>query len=192
MSEKIPTQNESLVQFPEYSAELNEMGRVDQDVRERAVRGEDLDVRSLDLRNSIRLKEIIDEIGWPSATKVGKDASHNAWLLAQHDDHDVAFQETCLALMKQEPAGQVDLKDVAMLEDRIRVNKGMPQIYGTQFRDYVTDSATGEVYSIGEHRPYIGIEDAERVNQRRAEMGLESLEENIRGMYKQYGAPPQG
>jgi translation initiation factor 6 (eIF-6) len=65
---------------------------------------------------------------------VGKEASHLAWLIVQHADHDVEFQEKCLKLMKQKlKEKKIDPIEVAYLTDRVRVNKGKKQIYGTQF-----------------------------------------------------------
>lgn len=57
-----------------------------------------------------------------------------AWLLIQHADSDVEFQQYCLELMEREvESGGVAKSDVAFLTDRILVNKGKPQLYGTQF-----------------------------------------------------------
>ncbi|MBI5405700.1 hypothetical protein HY972_01520 [Candidatus Kaiserbacteria bacterium] len=120
------------------------------------------------------------QIEWPTVSKVGKETSHNAWLLVQHAYHQVDFQEQCLALMKQESAGEVASRNIAMLEDRVRVNKNQPQLYGTQFRQ-----------TTGEHKP-LPIEDEVNVNERRKQMGFDTLEENIAGMYEQYGPPNQG
>jgi len=79
------------------------------------------------------LKKIIKEIGWPVISKVGKEASQAAWLVAQHADHDVKFQEYCLNLMKNASDGDVLKKQIAYLTDRILVNTGKKQLYGTQF-----------------------------------------------------------
>jgi hypothetical protein len=53
-----------------------------------------------------------------------------------------------------------------MLEDRIRLYEGKPQIYGTQFQ---TSNA-------GELNPYL-IENPDSVNERRFSVGLNALEE---------------
>jgi hypothetical protein len=83
--------------------------------------------------NASRLEAIIDTIGWPTVSKVGRDASKMAWYVAQHSDHDVAFQARCLQLMKQADEGDVEKRNVAFLEDRVRLGQGRKQLYGTQY-----------------------------------------------------------
>lgn len=113
--------------------ELQEMMLADQTMRQKGMRNVDEWDVTIDHNNTKRLEEIIDQIGWPTISKVGKEASSNAWLLAQHADHDLDFQRTCLALMKQAPKHDVASHDIAYLEDRIAVAEGRPQTYGTQF-----------------------------------------------------------
>ena len=156
------------------------MFKIDQDMREKNLREPGSWDRHVDARNTERMKEIVAEVGWPTISKVGKEAAHGAWLLVQHADHQVDFQEQCLMLIKQESVGEVALRDIAMLEDRVRVNRNRPQLYGTQFRQ-----------TTGEHKP-LPIEDEINVDERRREMGMITLKEEIDGMYEQYGAPDQG
>lgn len=48
-------------------------------------------------------------------------------------DHDIELQETCLTAYKNSPLYENErvCSLCAFLEDRIRVNKGLPQLYGT-------------------------------------------------------------
>ena len=166
------------IKYPEITVEIAEMYKTDQDMRHRALENNGTaqaeQVATVDRKNTDRMKEVVSQIGWPSVSKVGRDASIGAWLLVQHADHDVEFQSYCLSLMKELSSEEVRLQDIALLTDRIRVNKGEPQVYGTQFRQID-----------GKHVPKT-IEDIENVNKRRKEMGLDTLEENIQGMYKKY------
>ena len=148
------------------------MCKADQDMRERNLSNEEFWDDSVDALNTKRMKEVIDSVGWPTIGMVGRDASHDAWLLVQHADKDVLFQERCLVLMKSAPAGEVDLHDIAYLEDRVRVNKNLPQVYGTQFRNFVL-------------RP---IEEPEKVDERRRAMGLSSLAEGIEAHNRKYSS----
>jgi hypothetical protein len=91
------------------------------------------DLARISCKHKVELKKIIKEIGWPVISKVGKEASQAAWLVAQHADHDVKFQEYCLNLMKNASDGDVLKKQIAYLTDRILVNTGKKQLYGTQF-----------------------------------------------------------
>jgi hypothetical protein len=63
------------------------MSEVDQKMR----KSEQWD-SSIDLANTQRMKEIVEQMGWPTRSKVGGHASEMAWLLVQHADHDRAFQ----------------------------------------------------------------------------------------------------
>ncbi len=118
----------------------------------------------LDQANTEHLKQIIDEIGWPSVSRVGEQASRQAWTLVQHADHDIEFQKYCLQLMRSETQGEVAKWNIAFLEDRICVNENRSQIYGTQFYKH-TD---------GSYLPH-PIKHPEKLDQLREQVGLESF-----------------
>jgi hypothetical protein len=111
-----------------------------------------------------RLKAIIDRHGWPGKSLVGEDGARSAWLLVQHADGDLAFQERCLSLMREAPAGEVSPQNIAYLTDRVLVNEGCQQCYGTQL---------GEDFS---PRP---IYDRSTVDLRREAVGLPPLAEYV-------------
>jgi hypothetical protein len=118
------------IAFPKIASQLKEMSDADQDMRIRS-QTEGYWDNDLDVKNTERMKEIVAEINWPTIPKVGEIGSNNAWLLVQHADHDVAFQAYCLELMKSVPANEIDSTNIAYLEDRVRVNQGRGQLYGT-------------------------------------------------------------
>jgi hypothetical protein len=131
------------------------------------------------------MKKIVRRIGWPTFSKVGRRASHAAWLLVQHADHDVAFQKECLEHMrylKKLAVGPVkpefDHTDLAYLEDRICVNEKRPQVYGTQYR-----AKKGVI----KFRP---IWRRWSVDSRRKEVGLEPLSEYRKRSEKKYAPFP--
>lgn len=146
--------------FSHTAEELLAMADADQAMRNRSLQGGDWD-STIDHRNTSHLKELINAMGWPKISVVGKKAAEAAWLLAQHADHDPEFQARCLELMKQLPSDEVTLGNVAYLEDRVRVNGGRPQLYGTQF--------FGEGDSFGP-RP---IENPDELGVRRKKVGLQ-------------------
>jgi hypothetical protein len=112
-----------------------------------------------------RLKEILDEHGWPTWDLVGKKAETAAWAIAQHSDLDLAFQQRALELLREAVArGQASRGNLAYLEDRVAVALGEPQAYGTQIRC----GPDGPV-------PATPIEDPSGVEPRRADAGLEPL-----------------
>jgi hypothetical protein len=164
--------------YTSIALEIKDMYGKDQAMRERALandgivaEGED---EMVDKINTARLKEIIVQIGWSNVSKVGKEASLDASLLVRHADQDVDFQKQCLDLMKKEPASEVSQIEIAYLEDRVRVNEGRPQVYGTQFY------GEGEAYG---PRP---IEDVEHVDERRKSLGMDSLAEYRERLIEKY------
>lgn len=66
-------------------------------------------------------------------------------------------------------AEEVDKHDVAYLEDRIRLAEEGKQRYGTQ----LTFNEEKQTYEV------MDLEDPESVNQRRAELGMNTLEEYL-------------
>ena len=116
----------------------------------------------VDAENTRWLGELLTMRGWPARTLVGEEGAHAAWLLAQHADQDPTLQRAFLDALRGAVAeGEASPAHLAYLEDRVRVHAGQPQLYGTQFT--VTD---------GEFGPY-PIEDPQRLDERRAEAGLE-------------------
>jgi hypothetical protein len=84
-------------------------------------------------RNAERLNEIMDVVGWPVCRLIGA-ASWAPILVLQHAIGSPDVMRRGLGLLKEaERRGEVDAKAVAMLEDRILVLEGKPQLYGTQF-----------------------------------------------------------
>jgi len=181
--ERPPKNNESRDQepkFPSIAAEIKQMVAFDQEMREKSLDDDAVWDEEVDRRNAEAMKRIVGEIGWSTVSKVGKEASDAAWLLIQHADHDPEFQLQCLALMRQEPENEVSLRNVAYLEDRVRVNTNRGQMYGTQFHE-----TRDEVGNVVRYEPRL-IEDVEHLNERRAQMGLEPHEEYAKHLTEKY------
>lgn len=109
--------------------ELIEMVKKDQAAREDHNLTEMLRV---DRVNSIRLKEIIKQYGWPDSRRFSNGASQGAWLILQHASHDRAFQRQGLELMKQLKGEGVHSGHIAYLDDRVSLFENGAQVYGTQ------------------------------------------------------------
>lgn len=160
---------------PDWSSIATELGaRVerDQEVRRALVASEPVSLalaeacEAVDAENTAYMKDLVTRHGWPNNARVGPEGEGHAWLLVQHADADVDFQEHCLALLAEAvAAGQADPKHHAYLEDRVALHRGRPQRYGTQFvpRDGVLEPWT--------------LADPARVDEWRAEVGLGTLEE---------------
>ena len=116
-------------------------------------------------RNSDWLKAVLARIGWFDISRYGAEASQAAWLIVQHSDHDPAWQAQVLAdLAPRVARGDMRRSYYAYLVDRVAVNAGRPQTYGTQGRC----QGRGNL----ELRPVV---DRDSLDRRRAEMGLDSI-----------------
>ncbi|MFN4296502.1 MAG: DUF6624 domain-containing protein [Brevundimonas sp.] len=88
-----------------------------------------------DMENAVWLKGELDAHGWFRISEHGEDADRAAWLIVQHADRDPAFQTEVLALLEPLVAlGETRPSSYAYLHDRVAVNRGRPQRYGTQGR----------------------------------------------------------
>lgn len=118
------------------------------------------------VRNAARLRALIAEYGWPSEDVAGKDGARAAWFIAQHAMGDPDFQRHALALIRACVAHRrLPAWHGAYLQDRIAMQEGKPQRYGTQWMD---DPFDGYV------RPW-RIDDPGRVDELRASVGLGPL-----------------
>jgi len=178
--------------FAAVGAELREMGRVDQEVRNAWIDSEkkkDDPTRTEDLRkkvvdvdraNTERLEKIVAEIGWPRRSDVGKEAASGAWLIAQHTG-DREFQAHALELIEPHLAqGEVSKPSYALLKDRVRCHRGEKQIYGTQY-------SMKQIDGVMHFGPLTPIEDPAHLDERRKEMGLEPHEQYVAALKKLYG-----
>jgi hypothetical protein len=124
----------------------------------------------IDRFHTDKMKQILAIHGWVKISKFGAPTDHEAWLLVQHADHDPCFQAGCLIILSHlVPQGETDAKNFAYLYDRVAGHfstLGMKQRYGTQVRF----SPQGEASL----QPYEGT--LMEVNQRRAQLGLETVE----------------
>ena len=167
MSDDAPDRYSSLAN------ELRELAALDASVRaELAADGSLFDgyhprMEAVHRQNATRLAGILEDHGWPSELLVGSEAAKAAWLIAQHAIGEPDFQRRCLGLLVEAAAqGEVPAWQPAMLEDRIRMFEGRPQVYGTQL----------EADDEGKLRPY-WIEDSSRVAELRRLVGLGPLDE---------------
>lgn len=126
------------------------------------------------------LRMMMDEHGWPGRRLVGNEAADAAVRLVQHLEGQLPFQRRCLELIRAAAAAEdVPWRHVAYLTDTIRLNEGRPQLYGTKLG------------SDGGRLVPFPIEAPEWVDERRAAMGLEPLEQYTRRVRLQLPLFPQ-
>jgi len=111
-------------------AELKEMVTEDQAVRKTSVLS-DSKMKQIAEKDLPELRRIYEKYGWPRISVVGKEAAGEYWLLVQHQG--LAFQKQLLpALQRAVEEGDASKVNYAYLYDRIMVNEGKPQHWGTQ------------------------------------------------------------
>lgn len=170
----------------ELRAELIEMDEYDQAVRaELAADGSLFEgyhprMAAVHDANAARLREIIAEFGWPTESLVGAEGAKAAHRIVQHSINHPEFMRECRQLLDEASMkGEVPRWQFAYIDDRIRAFEGLPQRYGTQWRD----GAEGL-------EPY-PIEDPDHVDERRAALGLPSLDELRASMAVEYVLDPE-
>lgn len=156
----------------EISEEILHLMREDQAVRDALAETGELfhgyhpAMEKVHLKNAHRLKEIIDEMGFPTRDQVGEEACTAALRIILHAISWPEFMRAQeVILLDLAKANKVPKMYVAILIDRIRFYEGRKQIYGTN-----ADWDENGIMRITD------VEDEENLNQRRATMDLEPLE----------------
>jgi hypothetical protein len=128
--------------------------------------------------NTAALKLIFDHYGYPGVQEIGAAGTEHLWWLIQHADADPALQRRALMLMREQYLHQnISGQYYAFLQDRVLVNNGEKQWYGTQML------LNGDSTSF-EPRPVL---EPEKLNERRAALGLGPIEEYVQLLNKRHG-----
>lgn len=110
------------------------------------------------------MRQVLVDYDWVDRVRFGARISSHAWILVQHADDHPEFQQVALARM--EPyleSGGVNAREYAYLSDRVAVNTGQDQIYGTQPADQCNEDGSLDL------KP---VRDIDQLDERRAAMGL--------------------
>ncbi len=167
--------------------ELSEIYRTDQLYRTEMAKVKPTDIKIVELMNkqdsldSINLKRVVvilDSLRYPKRRDFGDSAGLATFFVIQHAD--IKYQEKYLPLFEQAATNnEIEWKNVVYMIDRVRLRKGQKQLFGTQIQP-IKDPNTGYLTNKAEVAP---IEDAKNVNERRAKVGLGTIEEEA----KQFG-----
>jgi CubicO group peptidase (beta-lactamase class C family) len=164
------------IENPALSKLIDELAAEDQKPYQKLQKGEitteqaEKEFREATRRNYVELKKIVEEYGFPTFRMVGERSSNNFWMMVQHSDFDVEFQERVLKLMLEAvKAKNASAQNYAYLVDRVRINRNQPQLYGTQLT--VVDANKGY-----ELKP---VENPAQLDRRRAEIGLPPVKEYL-------------
>lgn len=121
-----------------------------------------------DATNLPKVEAILTQHGWLGPDEIGPKANGTLFLVIQHAD--LSVQEKYLPLMRAAvKAGKAHGGALALLEDRVALGEGRPQIYGSQLRS----EGDGPLYV----QP---IDDPDHVDERRAAVGLGPMAEYLK------------
>jgi hypothetical protein len=167
----------------EVRSELVWMAETDASLRERVVRAETPDMEDMrklqegEIEQSARLREILEEHGWPGADMVGKDGALAAWTLLKHGD--VELKELGINLIEESAEPGVALSEIATMTDVVLVGQERPQLYGTQFT-----MVHGKLIQ----EP---VDNRDSVAVRRARVGMPPLDEYVQLLQQNHGMDVQ-
>lgn len=124
-------------------------------------------IRVKDSANLLTVTSILDKHGWLGPEVVGGMGNLTLFLVIQHSDQKT--QEKYLPVMREAVKNKkANPADLALLEDRVALGQGKEQIYGSQIEG-----------SPGNYR-VSPLKDPENVDKRRAEVGLQPLEDYVK------------
>jgi len=125
--------------------------------------------QSIDSSNLVYIEKIIDQYGYPGKSIVGDTTCEVAWYVIQHSPRIEKYFPTIKEAGKKK---ELPFQLVAMMEDRLLMQQGKCQIYGTQ--------GQCQSKSNSERKCFIWpIKNPKKVNKLRKKAGFETtVEEN--------------
>lgn len=169
--------SDSTCLYPEVLKSLTDMRALDQSYRQG---NGDLNVSltTIDSLNRIKLDSLINIYGWLGYKEVGKSGENASFLIAQHSDRDLNFQKKCLLEMKKQLVeGNIYPPNYALLYDRVKINNGEAQLFGSQVEINSTSNRFESKKTLS----------PELVNAYRLYFGLDTIESYLELMNKRNG-----
>ena len=126
-------------------------------------------MKLIDEESATIVAKIIDEFGWLGSNKIGSEANQTLFLGIQHID-DLIVQNKYLPILKEAVKnGSAEPWHFAFLTDRILMNQGNKQVYGTQI-----------IMSKKSENSYVvPLQNPDKVDELRKELGLEPLNDYL-------------
>ncbi|CAH0251326.1 DUF6624 domain-containing protein [Chryseobacterium sp. Bi04] len=123
--------------------------------------------------NTKKAELLYKKYGYLGIGKVGEKGETQFWAIVQHSDKSVDFQNKVLKSLKKEVSKKNASPDnYALLYDRIKINNGEKQLFGTQV----------EYRKNGQAKPKIGLIDTINVDSWRVKYNLEPLKKYLNFM----------
>ena len=170
------------VSNPALRDELLAMEKVDQDARRKCSSG-DADfqmkcyveiAKTIDTPNTVRLGQIFDAHGLPGIQMVGRDGLNAFMILLQHTVGDELRVRAVGPITKAFERKELTPQDYANFIDRLRLHKGMGQLYGSGF-----EFKDGKMV-------LSKTEDLKNLEKRRRKLGLPPMSEAVKMMKEIY------
>jgi len=136
---------------------LDEAFRRDQEIR----KTEEAYDKSVDRKNLELILSIDKNCGFPQGPDFKKEINI-IWLIIQHNTAEYR-KKYIDYFIKANAEGAIESSSIALMQDRILMDDGLPQLYGSQLLG-------NKLYN---------LRDASTVDQRRASVGLEPLKEYL-------------
>ncbi len=121
--------------------------------------------------NLVSVVKILDQHGWLGVNTIGAKANETLFLIVQHADTTLLIKYFPL-LVKSYELGESPGKFYAMMLDRILIENGQKQVYGTQFQMWKPN---------GEPQ-FFPIENEGSVDMRRKKVGLLPMKEYLESL----------
>lgn len=124
-------------------------------------------ISKTDKENLKIIRKILDQRGWLGADIIGRKGNMTLFLVIQHSD--LKTQQNYLPMMRDAvQKGNAFGSDLALLEDRVAIGLGKPQIYGSQIGS--NEDGTAYVFA---------LIDPDNVDKRRASVNLGPIAEYV-------------
>ena len=122
-----------------------------------------------DHRNQELVISIIEKCGMPTLAEVSQKQMNAIWFGLQHTDKKNR-KKYFPKIEKAVQNGDLNKQQYAQMKDRILMDKGKPQLYGSQIKN-------GKLYT---------LDSPKTVNERRKEMGLQPIEDYLKSFGIEY------
>lgn len=125
-------------------------------------------MKTADSLNTIIVSGIINKYGWLGVKEIGEQGNVTLFFVVQHSELDC--QDKYLPVLRDAVKnGNARAKDLALLEDRVALKHGNPQIYGSQV-----------IWNMKENSSVVApLLDPDNVDKRRALIGLGLLSDYV-------------
>ena len=138
------------------------------------------EMERVDSLNQTMVFGILDNDGWPS--NLSDKANRAIWIVIDHSDLTSRSKYLSFVRAKADE-GILDKSDYAMLNDRVLMEEGKPQVYGTQIKMAATFDGEDMAMQL-----YLWpVENPDALDSLRRSVGLSPIEEYLRSSSESVG-----